>query len=442
MPLPATFQRSRARWVGFPWFLCMLPVRSGHPRDSREAVGTFWRGQLGVLVLAPIVALWPAVVAAHDPSAWGGLFRTRDAGVTWLHVNPGSFVSGALALAVSPMDPNHLLLATDSGVSRSRNGGRDWEVEGPGVLIGPAFAAAFDVDGEGALVSGASALFRNDGGRWRPIQTPSGATPARALVSGSVRGRVYLAGRTGLFRSDDWGRSWLEVSGGLPAEHVSVLAVPPDRPEEVYAVVRGQLWASNDGARNWRLRDEGLPASGVEAVGLDPSDSTHLWAVAAGQAFRSDDQGRRWRPVGVPVPARPVVARAVAGSGHVIVIASDRGVYRSPDEGKRWELPNESLPAHLEAGLLVKDPLNAATLYAGFALIPAEELRQRLVQGGRAFARRDGASLARGVAFLVLLGLGAGAVLRRLARTSYRGSGDRPAPAALARIRRTGHMPR
>jgi len=165
-------------------------------------------------------------------------------------------------------------------------------------------------------------------------------------------------------------------------------------------------------------------------------------AVAAGQAFRSDDQGRRWRPVGVPIPERPVVARAVVVSGRVILIATDRGVYRRPDEGTRWGLPSESLPAHLEAGLLVRDPVSPTTLYAGFALIPAEELRQRLAQGGHAFARLDGASLAGGVAFLALLGLGAGAVLRRLARTSYRGPGDRPAPAAFARIRRSGHMPR
>src|SRR4029450_12720272 len=93
-----------------------------------------------------------------------GLFRTRDAGATWLPVNPASFVNGALAVAVSPVDPHHLLLATDTGVSRSRNGGRDWMIEARDVLFGPSFAVTFDVDGGRALVAGASAGFRGGGG--------------------------------------------------------------------------------------------------------------------------------------------------------------------------------------------------------------------------------------------------------------------------------------
>jgi photosystem II stability/assembly factor-like uncharacterized protein len=406
------------------------------------ALSAAYRRRLCALTLALVVALWPGGVPAHDPSAWGGLFRTRDDGATWLPVNPGSFVSGALALAVSPADPNHLLLATDSGVSRTRNGGRDWEIEGPGFLIGPAFAAAFDVDGERALVSAASAIFRTDGDRWRPVQTPAGAAPARALVSGSVRGRVYLAGWTGFYRSEDWGQSWFSVSDKLQAEHVSALMVPPGRPDEVYAVAGGRLWASADGARSWQPHDGGLPAGGIEVVGCDLSDTARLWAVAAGQVFRTDDRGQRWRPAGVPLPERPVSARAIAASGNVLLIATDRGLFRSLDAGERWQLSSEGLPAHLEAGLLAGDPLNPGTLYAGFAVTPAEELRQRSTEGGRAFARLDIFSLAGGAAFLALLGLGAGALLRRLARTHYRTQLDRHDSPAIGRTRRSGHVPR
>ena len=184
------------------------------------------------------VALWPLPTFAHDPSAWGGLFRTRDGGATWSPANAGSFVSGAIALAVSRVDPHHLLLATDSGVSRSRNGGRDWEIEAPEVLVGPAFAVALDTDGRRALVSMGSAIFRNDGDGWRAIGAPGGAEPARAFVAGLVLGRVYLAGWSGLYRSDDWATSWTRASDGLPEAPVNVLAVVPAPAEGVFAICR------------------------------------------------------------------------------------------------------------------------------------------------------------------------------------------------------------
>jgi len=376
----------------------------------------------GAFVLALIVALGPGDGRAHDASAWGGLFRTRDAGAAWLPLNPGSFVSGALALAVSPVDPLHLLLATDTGVSRSRNGGRDWVIEARNVLIGPTFAAVFDVDGERALVSGASAIFRSEGDSWRPVRSPAGSVPARALVSGSVAGRVYLAGRVGLYRSDDWGQSWVSVGDGIASEHASSIVVRPDRADEIYVVAGGHFWVSSAAGRGWQLRGTGLPPGALEVVALDPSASNGLWAVAAGQVFRSDDQGRRWQPVGGPVREQPVVTRDVAVSGHVMLMATDRGVYRRTVDADRWTLSNDNLPAHLEAGMLVRDPLDPATVYAGFALTSSDELSRRAVTGAGALRRLDLVNLAGGLAFLALLLLAAVAMVRRLARTHYRAS--------------------
>src|SRR5580765_5817231 len=181
------------------------------------------------------VALSSCPASAHDPSAWGGLFRTRDGGATWLPLNSGSYVSGAIGLALSPRAADHLLLATDSGVLSSRNGGRDWMVEAPDVLVGAAFAVTYDADGTRALASGSSAIFRSDGGRWRPTRTPPGAAPARALARGSAPGRIYLAGWSGFHVSDDSGTSWADASDGLPGDAVEAVLVDRGDPEVVYA---------------------------------------------------------------------------------------------------------------------------------------------------------------------------------------------------------------
>ena len=57
---------------------------------------------LPVLVLAPM----PRAASGHDPSAYGGLFRSRDDGATWLPANPGRIVSGAIASTwIPPIRP-------------------------------------------------------------------------------------------------------------------------------------------------------------------------------------------------------------------------------------------------------------------------------------------------------------------------------------------------
>jgi photosystem II stability/assembly factor-like uncharacterized protein len=377
-------------------------------------------------------------VRAHDPSAWGGLFRTRDAGASWVPVNAGSFVSGAIALAISPVDPNQLLLGTDSGLLRSQNGGRDWQVVAPNVLVGATFAVIFDADGARALASGASSLFRSDGTEWRAIQAPAGAAPVRTLARGSAPGRVYLAGWAGLHRSDDWGTSWLRIGDGLPEEHVDALVVSPGPPELVYVIAGGQLWAGLDGGRQWQPRNAGPPTGRAEMVALDDFAPMRLWTRVNGRLYRSDDQGEHWRAVGRPLPEPDVLVRGIAVIDQAILLATDRGVYRSSDGGDRWQVPSDGLPAHLEAGPMVNDPRNPSTIYVGFAFTPYAELWRQASEGRTMFERLDVTHLAGGAAFLLLLILGAVALLRRLAAAYYRAPLDAPPgpPATQAPGRR------
>ena len=66
-------------------------------------------------------------------------------------------------------------------------------------------------------------------------------------------------------------------------------------------------------------------------------------------------------------------------------------------------LKENSLPAHLEAGPLVRDPTDARTLYAGYSLLPFPELWRSAVEGRNLLSRLDPVSLAGGFAFIALL---------------------------------------
>ena len=357
------------------------------------------------MVLLSGILLSPGTVSAHDPSAFGGLFRSRDGGLTWFSANPGRIVSGAIALAVNPVEPNHLLLATDSGLLRSRNAGLDWSLEAPSVLVGAVFAVAFDPAGRGALASTDTALFRNDGGAtWHAVIAPVGALPARLLVADG-RGRVYLVGWQQLYASDDWARSWKAIASpvaGAPVSHIVVARGTGT----VYAVAGNRLWAMDDWMSAWRPVDAGLPHGGIDAVSVDPREPRQLWATAAGQVFRSEDRATTWRPWGRPIEDARVLVRGVAVSvrGRDAVLTTDRGLYRSAD-GKSWQMPGDSLPAHLEAWPLVRDPNDPDTLYAGFALVPYSELWRVAAERSAARSLVGATGLAPTVTLFALVGL-------------------------------------
>jgi len=382
-----------------------------------------------ILVALAFTLSCPRPVEAHDPSAWGGLFRSRDHGARWLPLNEGRFIGGVLALAISPTDSHHLLLATDSGLLRSRNGGRDWLPEAPAVLLGSVFAATFYADGVRSLASTSQGLFRTDDGlTWRRTPLPTEALPARAIATGA-EGRVYVAGANGLWQSDDSGLSWIAPGDGLPDGPVGALLVAAPSKDLLWVVAGGRLWRRTEKAGPWTPSDQGMPEGRVEMVAFGPDGSATLWAIAADQLYRSDDRGQRWSVVGRPLPEADTAVRGISVSPgqSAIVLTTHRGLYRSADGGGTWELQEGMLPIHLEASPLVRDPSDPATLYAGFAVTPYDELWRRATQGTTMLGRLDAMSLAGSAAFLAVIGIVATAALRRLGR--YYG---KPTPRATS----------
>jgi photosystem II stability/assembly factor-like uncharacterized protein len=345
---------------------------------------------------------------AHDPSAYGGLFRTRDFGASWLNADVGLFLGGAVALAVDPNDSGHLLLGTDTGLLRSRNGGRAWTPEEPANLFGSVFAVTFLVDGKAALCATPAGVFRQDSGNWRQATAPAEAAPARAIVLGSAPGRLYLIGRRELYRSDDNGDKWSRVEHGLPNQpEFTALAVAREPSEMLYAVVDGTVMVSTDGGLSWQPRNAGLPAAHVESLSVDSAAVSRLWAGGNGRIYSSNDAGASWQAFGNPLPEPDTSVRGIAAdpAATTVVLTTHRGLYRTIDSGQTWTFLEGNLPVHLEARPLVRDPSHPQTLYAGYSLMPYSELWRRALEGSNLLSRVDPISLAGAFAFLLLLAI-------------------------------------
>ncbi|GLF95398.1 F510_1955 family glycosylhydrolase [Streptomyces yaizuensis] len=194
-------------------------LASGHPAPGRDAPSN-----LGLIESTDTGRTWKdrslvgevdfhSIAYAHDTiygyDSTNGLLRVSEDGVDW----DSRSKLQALDIAVSPDDPETVLATTESGVSRSGDGGRTF-AEGTGPVMAfvswVAKDALYGVDAEGKINLSA------DGGRsWEQTGTlPGGGPQALTAID---RKRLVAASQDGVYESTDGGRTFtrkLDVSSG------------------------------------------------------------------------------------------------------------------------------------------------------------------------------------------------------------------------------------
>jgi photosystem II stability/assembly factor-like uncharacterized protein len=233
-------------------------------------------------------------------------------------------------------------------------------------------------------------------------ERPGGAEPYiggdfHSLVVNPATGGLYAGGHAGVARTDDGGKTWVQVESLDGADAMGWAFTD----EAILVGGHPGIFVSTDGGTNFEQRNEGLPATDIHGLGTDGTivyaaspqvgilatgDKGETWEVRtdqAGHSFmgrilvdpenrkrliapdmrggaaESTDGGRTWAPLG-GVAGTMWVSWEESDTDHLIVTGMGMAS-ESIDGGKSWT----ELKVPSGVSVVEMDPDDPETLYAG-----------------------------------------------------------------------------
>lgn len=133
---------------------------------------------------------------------------------------------------------------------------------------------------------------------------------------------LYQQNHHGVWRSSDGGRSWDDITEGLPSTFGFPIRVHPRDPDTIWTIplngdmagryppdAAAAVWKSTDGGEKWSAKRNGLPQESCfftvlrQAMAGDSADPAGLYfGTNSGSVFASVDEGDTWAEIARHLP--------------------------------------------------------------------------------------------------------------------------------------------
>lgn len=323
-----------------------------------------------------------------------GIFRSDDKGDAWVSASAVPTAQGVKSISgvnvfrlhTDPSDPSAIYLASrGQGLMYTYDFGASWQVVS---VFNNKFIYGLAVDPKDKCtiyVSDGANIYKTiDCSRtWKLVYTEQ--RPNQRFVSLAVdygNSKLIYGGIVGgdVLMSGDAGASWRVVKRF--GTELQYLATDPSSPKRLYvATQRNGLFRSDDGGENWTDLSAGLDkfsdSKTFYRLVLNPGQKDSLFWISKYGILRSDDAGQNWEEMKLITPPGSVNIYSFAINPdnqkeiyYTGTILGDKNVhvrstfYKSIDGGNNWvtkKLPTNTIPAYL-----LINPQNSSQLLLGF----------------------------------------------------------------------------
>ena len=287
--------------------LLCLCATSLSAQDAPEKLGGFKLRNVGPAFVAGRIS--DIAVHPDNDNTWyvgvasGGVWKTKNAGITWQPIFDNQKVFAIGCITVDPNNPSTVWVGTGENV-----GGRHiaW--------------------GDGIYKS------TDDGKTWKNMGLPNSEHISKIIVHPDDSDVVWVAsqgplwssgGDRGVYKTTDGGKNWElvlgkdNIPGGSEWTGATDLLIDPRDPDLLYAATWDRhrtvaaylgggpgsgVHRSRDGGKTWEKLSSGIPRSNLGKIGLaiSPQNPDVVYAAITldrrkGGVYRSENQGSSWK---------------------------------------------------------------------------------------------------------------------------------------------------
>jgi photosystem II stability/assembly factor-like uncharacterized protein len=272
------------------------------------------------------------IVGSGEQTNGDGVYRSTDAGATWTNIGlkDSRYISTVI---IDPKDPNIILVGVlghpilgvlgpseNRGVYKTVDGGKSWKKTLYRDELAGVSNMTADPDDPKILYAGmwkpydfrrgppekpeqSSWIYKStdEGSSWKLVSESGLPTEPRdriglAVAPGTKGQRVFAIMEPGLFRSDDGGASWRQITKDSRIKgdlYICRVYVDPKNADTVY-VMQTTMYRSTDGGANFAAYKGAPGGDDYHVLWIDPQNSRRMILGVDQGATISVDAGLSW----------------------------------------------------------------------------------------------------------------------------------------------------